>query len=92
MEKTHNLSIIRKVNVMIQVDHDDDDPDEQVKGSLLNVIVGAADAPGEPSQTPVTHRHVSCRGLYPHPPMFSLFNVQFHKYSSVMAIITGDSD
>ena len=40
---------------MIQVDHDDD-PDEQVKGSLLNVIVGAADAPGEPSQTPVTHR------------------------------------
>ena len=90
MEKTHNLSIIRKVNVMIQVDHDDD-PDEQVKGSLLNVIVGAADAPGEPSQTPVTHRHVSCRGLYP-PPMFSLFNVQFHKYSSAMAIITGDSD
>ena len=54
---------------MIQVDHDDD-PEEQVKGSLLNVIVGAADAPGEPSQTPVTHRHVSCRGLYPPPPCF----------------------
>ena len=71
MEKTHNLSIIRKVNVMIQVDHDDDDPDEQVKGSLLNVIVGAADAPGEPSQTPVTHRHVSCRGLYPPPHVFT---------------------
>ena len=69
---------------MIQVDHDDD-PEERVKGSLLNVIVGAADAPGEPSQTAVTHRHVSCRGLYP-PPTPHVFTFQ----CTVSQVFLGD--